>query len=246
MDKNISVFNKYVSGFDKNNKDISLKIEHSFEVMKIMRDLANRLHLSTDDKYLAEVIGLLHDIGRFYQMYKFNSFKDSNMDHASYGIKLLFEDMFISKFDVLPNSYDIIKCAIINHNKESIESGLDENHLLFAKMIRDADKIDIFRVLKTRNKSEFKFTPSENVLDDFNNFRTVKVKDIVNRSDYVLMSMAFIYDINFKNSLEILDNNSYFIDWLSSILVNDKMKDSFFDAKVKVLSYFNRRGINRQ
>ena len=41
----------------------------------------------------------------------------------------------------------LVRFAIKNHNKKAIEPTEDARSLLFAKMLRDADKLDIYRVL---------------------------------------------------------------------------------------------------
>ena len=61
---------------------------------------------------------------------------------------MLFEKCMIRKF-IEDNQYDgIIKKAIENHSKLKIEENLDERTLLHSKIIRDADKIDNYRVKK--------------------------------------------------------------------------------------------------
>ncbi len=38
------------------------------------------------------MIALLHDIGRFEQLKRFDSFLPDTMDHAAYGVKILFNN----------------------------------------------------------------------------------------------------------------------------------------------------------
>ena len=57
------------------------------------------LNLSEEDILLAELIGLLHDIGRFEQIKNYHTFLDKeSIDHAEYGNKILFEDDLIRNF----------------------------------------------------------------------------------------------------------------------------------------------------
>ena len=49
------------------------------------------MHLNEEDQQLAELIALLHDIGRFQQLRLYNSFSPDTMDHAAFGVQLLFE-----------------------------------------------------------------------------------------------------------------------------------------------------------
>ena len=47
------------------------------------------MECSREDVELAELIGLLHDIGR-EQIRRFHSFEPGTMDHAVFGAELLF------------------------------------------------------------------------------------------------------------------------------------------------------------
>ncbi len=63
---------------------------------------------------------------------------------------MLFEKGMIRDF-IENNQYDeIIKIAIDNHSRLTIEDGLNERTLLHSKIIRDADKLDNYRVKKMK------------------------------------------------------------------------------------------------
>lgn len=67
---------------------------------------------------LAELIGLLHDIGRFEQIKRYNTFIDKNsINHGQLGVKILFDDNQIRRFIKDSKYDDIIKTAILNHNR---------------------------------------------------------------------------------------------------------------------------------
>ena len=112
--------------------------------------LAIKKNFSEEDQKLAELIGLLHDIGRFEQVRIYNTFVDKiSVNHGEMGVKVLFEDGLIEKF-VETREYDnIIKTAILNHNKGIIDSDVSGKELEFCKIIRDADKTDICYILLT-------------------------------------------------------------------------------------------------
>ena len=58
-------FKEYVKNYDPNDKKVKLKIAHIERVSQIAKQLAENLNLDEEDVKLAELIGLLHDIGRF-------------------------------------------------------------------------------------------------------------------------------------------------------------------------------------
>ena len=135
----------------KTDEDVlgfELKIVHTYHVVDNARLIAEKLKLSEEDIKLAELIALLHDVGRFEEITYLKQFDNATFNHAEHGVKMLFEQGLIREF-IKENTYDeIIKVAIANHNRLAIEDGLDERTLLHAKIIRDADKLDNFRVKK--------------------------------------------------------------------------------------------------
>lgn len=148
-------FAQYVRRYDAEDEKILLKIRHTYRVAEISERIAASLGLSAYDTDLAWLIGMLHDIGRFEQLRRYGTFIDAeSIDHAHFGVDLLFQDAYIQDYveDCLAGMEKqqgdlyVIRTAIWNHNAYRIEEGLDERTLLFCKIIRDADKVDIFRV----------------------------------------------------------------------------------------------------
>lgn len=145
MTKARKAFRSYVSHFDETIPSIKLKIVHTYEVIKCSDYLCDHLGLNEEDKQLAQLIALLHDIGRFEQWKQYQSFADhKTIDHALFSSQLLFEHDLIREF-IDDRQYDIlIKYAIEQHNKYRIDEGFDKRTLLFIHLIRDADKLDNF------------------------------------------------------------------------------------------------------
>lgn len=209
-------FLKYTEQFDLKNENIKRKQLHSLRVMKISKEIATKIGLAQNDIDLATLIGLLHDIARFEQYTQFQTYRDlESFDHGDYAIKILEKD--IRKYIETPEYDDIIKVAIKNHNKYQIEEGLKDRELLFSKIIRDADKLDIIYeaveifwngIENQINSSKI----SENILVQFKNNKQIKREK--NRSnvqiiDEVINVISFIFDINFKESLKILEKEDY-------------------------------------
>ena len=210
-------FKEYTSQFKVADQKVNVKIKHTYGVVKIAEYISRGLNLSDEDIELAKLIGLLHDIGRFEQAVKYDNFEDYNtMDHAEFGVKLLFEDGLIRKF-VEDNQYDtIIKKAIANHNKFEIEKGLNERELLHAKIIRDADKTDNFIVKQYQDfytlfKSDEETVSKEKITDDvwkeFLAEKTIVSSHRKTNMDKWLSHLAWIYDYNFIPGLKYLKEN---------------------------------------
>ena len=135
-------FESYLNGYDRENDRIKLKIIHTYGVVKQAEELVERMHLSAEDTDLARLIALLHDIGRFEQLKRYDSFEPGTMDHAAYGVKVLFDEGMIRRF--LPDDKwdSIIYTAIAHHSDYELPEISDPQTLLHAKLIRDEDKLD--------------------------------------------------------------------------------------------------------
>lgn len=200
-------FDNYVKSFDMNNYDINYKYRHSYRVYELCEKISKDLNLNSEDTLLCSIIGLLHDIGRFEQLKEFSSYKDSNLDHADFGIKLLFEEGLINKFKIDKKYYDIINFSIRNHNKYEIEETNDDRKLMLAKIIRDADKIDIIKAMVIYgdyNISQCNTEISKEIEKTFFRNKQVKMNDIQNKNDQSILLLAFIFDINYSSSLKIV------------------------------------------
>ena len=235
------IFKEYVNTFDMNDENINLKYEHTLEVVKITEAIARKLNLNEEDTTLAKVIAYLHDIGRFEQIVKTNTFKDTKMDHADNGVDLLFNRGLIDKFQIDKKYYDIIRKSIKNHNKLEIEEGLSKDEEFFVKLIRDADKIDIYRVRHKyeREKDIFRDIPQEHKLKDFYNHQSINIKDNKTKSDSILCVISFVYDINFKESIDVLKEVGYFQKFINGITVPKERQELFDDIKKKIYKYLN-------
>lgn len=170
---NIDVFNDYTSHYDATEPRVALKIEHSFKVCEIAEEIAKSLSLAPEDIELAWFMGLLHDIGRFEQLRRFGTFFDvKSIDHAELSADILFVDEFIENFDVtgLPEDWrNLTELSIRLHNKLSVPAELNSREALFANLLRDADKVDIFRVIAEipyEKRSNFKSIEREDAREE--------------------------------------------------------------------------------
>ena len=207
-------FDKYVFNYDMTDPDINYKYHHSYRVMNIMELLATKLNMSEKDIYLAKVIGLLHDIGRFEQDKLYNSFKDDKFDHGNHGVTILKETNFLDNFNIDKDDYEVVYKAIDNHNQFKINDGLTKRELLFSKLIRDADKLDILYALGNKEiKNILKQNDSEiskSLEDSFFNNKIGNIKESKSSNDALVITFSYIYDINFKETYKIIYNNKYY------------------------------------
>lgn len=245
-------FSKYVKPYDMNNGKIALKVKHTYKTVDVAKKIAEGLELNEEQVLLAELIGLLHDIGRFEQVRIYNTFRDiDSIDHANFGVKLLFEDGLIRKFIEDTKYDDIIYKAIKNHNKFKIEDGINEDELLQARIIRDADKTDIFRVfvedIETKKSVLYNYEEvskqilSPKIMEDFLNYRQSNRDYFTKDIDNYINIIAFIFDYNFITGLEIIKQNNYIERVMTPICIYEETKEQMKTIIDTANKYINER-----
>lgn len=242
--KSEEMFDKYIENYDMNTKEIRYKYYHSYRVEKLMGTLSDSLNLNPKEKEIAELIGLLHDIGRFEQIKKYGRCSDvaTKCDHADESCIYLFDENHIRDF-IVENDYDeIIKDSVKNHNKFQIDKKVKGKNLFFAKMIRDMDKVDIYRVISEEYKHTFdKEEISSNVILSFKNKKTVDNIDRKTETDGIISQLAFVFDINFKESFRILKDTKYLDNYFEMIEVKENSVDYFNKLKEGLYKYIEER-----
>ena len=249
--KTEKAFKEYLKNYNVEDGSIALKVRHTYEVVRKSEHIATGLNLDKENIELAKIIAILHDIGRFEQIKIYKEFNDKKIEHAEFGIKVLFEDNLIRKF-VEDKKYDeIISKAIYNHNKFKIEDNLSDVELLHCKIIRDADKLDNFRV-KQEDKMENIFPKiynektinyeniSTKVYEDFMRHKCIKLDDRKTIVDYWVCVIAFIFDLNFDISLQYVKEKNY----INTLIDRIQYKNSDTKQKMEDIIFNNNKLIN--
>lgn len=203
--------------FDQN---ILLKKEHSLLVRHESRQLAMAEKFSPRMAALIEIAALFHDIGRFEQIREFNTFVDyKSIDHGDLGYEVLTKTKMLAG---LPGKdQNIILISTKNHNKRKLADDFDKEILLVLKAVRDADKLDIMRVLlKEYAKKKLDKTVilhldesdniSPNVMKHLEKGENPDIADFRTLTDFKLAQLAWIYDLNYKHSLNEFKNRKFY------------------------------------
>ncbi len=203
----IKIFTNYVSNFDMEDPKIKEKYNHSLRVMSLCNLFAKSLGFNEYDIKLATLIGLLHDFGRFEQVKQYNTFFDTkSVDHADFGVDILFNKEYINEYWTNEDDYELIKYSITNHNKLNLEKSNDR-YEIFGKLIRDTDKIDILNVILNHEIINIELdleNITKEVDESFKNYECVNIKDLKNKNDRLILRLALVFDINYDISYEYL------------------------------------------
>ncbi len=241
-------FEDYVNSFvgltEDQKKNFSIKKEHSLRVADIIHNLSEKQKQGESGQYLACFIGLFHDIGRFKQLIKYNTFNDvTSIDHAEFGIEVLNEGGLLNELS--EDEKEIVLAAILYHNKRELPKDLNGEARMYAQMIRDADKLDILKVLTdyyANPKAEANHTltwempggntVSPQVAKQILRGSLVSKEHLVNQLDIKVMQLSWVYDINFKASFELLMKNRYLEKIYGSMPKNDTVIEIYRKVKV--------------
>lgn len=218
-----------------NSYGIHLKYYHTIRVANIMKRLAKHLNLPKEDIQLAFVLGLFHDFARFNQWAQFNCFDDiKTKDHGDWAVELLFNNNLIRLFDIKEEYYSILKVAIQEHNKYKVnETITDEKTLLFCNMIRDADKLDIFKLIinrKTKNPYNDRQSITKEVKEAIEHCNLVDKNYVNTKLDVELMHLGLVYGLNFRFSYRWLNKINYFNH------MKKKVSNNFTEEEIALLT----------
>lgn len=215
-------YDEYVATFEINgvlDAMSQLKVEHSKRVAENARLIAGYNGFSKSMVVLAEVCGLLHDIGRYRQLKKYGTFKDiESINHGECGYEVLLE---LGWLDVLPekSKYSVL-ISTRYHNAKSLPEDIeDETFLTFLKLVRDSDKLDIYYVFYDALKNghlkkypeivhnlDLDVPAAEKIVDSILKDPHVPISynEAKSMADFLLIPVQWSYDLHSFGSYKIL------------------------------------------
>jgi hypothetical protein len=226
---------------DKCRRAFESKRLHSFKVAKEIETIGRRMRLDRRTLFVAEIIGLLHDVGRFEQFKTFGTFNDYlSLDHGDLGARIIAADGALTGLGDAEKK-TVIK-AIRWHNKITLPDDADEEALFYARLIRDADKLDIYRLV-VQNLPDPGSNPAlqsggdipEALYEDLMAGRRVCYKDIRSDIEMRMMQLNWITDINFTPTLELIEQRDY-LQRIAASLPHSGKIDAFVDKMRACLS----------
>ncbi len=231
-------FGQYVAGFygddDFFNANIKLKEDHSYRTCDEMQYLTDSLGIEENKGRIAEVIALLHDVGRFEQFKKYRTYHDPrSTNHCLLGLDVIKTTGILD--EVNNDEKQFIELAIELHGTKELPTDLDGENRLFCQLIRDADKIDIYYVVTEgykayeKNPENFKLEmelPYEGdyslrMVEDILSGRRIAYENLSTWNDMKLLQLGWVYDVNFTATLERIKQRR-FLEKILTFLPNDE------------------------
>jgi hypothetical protein len=225
-------FDTYTSGFlgadEGVNAPLRMKQEHTYRTCREILVLAGQLALNEHQKQIAEIVALFHDVGRFPQFAEYQTFNDAqSIDHSHLAVEILRREGVLNVLQ--REDRQCVEAAVEHHSRMALPAHLDGQALLFAKLIRDADKLDIFRIVikmyrlyradpagfpwKLGLPDEPRCSPE--VLQAVRNGTLIEHAMLQTLNDMMLCKLSWVYDINFAVTLARLREERFLEQTLS-------------------------------
>lgn len=238
-DKEINkrVFIEYANNFDKKQKQTIEKIEHTIRVSELAEKICKSMGEYKELGYFVGLFHDIGRFSQWEKYGSFDDSKTE--DHADKACELLFQNEEISHYKFEKSEYALIFFAVKNHNKYEINKKEIQNFcdgkivslfdkpakiyynkniyevdeiVKYCKILRDADKIDGLLRVSTEKDPSLENLPngvSEEALDEFMNKKVVHFCNAKTKLDHLLVEASMPFDLNFKQSVKLLNLDSF-------------------------------------
>jgi hypothetical protein len=229
IEQTLEWFNTFVAGHHMgdpaDDARLELKREHCLLVMTEARDQARELRLSPHMVDLATIAGLCHDVGRFPQYRQYRTFRDADSaNHAILGTMALTRHDGLTWLD--DRDRTLVRTAIVVHNRRALPhklaAGVDRDALTLARIVRDADKLDISRVMvehfkRPNEKDDVVFLGLPDIPDSVNpailrDIDAGRIGDyyaMASTNDFALLLLSWTNDMAFARTRRLFFERGY-------------------------------------
>ncbi|MBF0456552.1 MAG: HD domain-containing protein [Nitrospirae bacterium] len=202
-------------------RNITLKEQHTKNVCSNMVEIARAHYIDPNDVLLAEAVALFHDTGRFPQYARWKTFRDAvSVNHGLLGAETLLKEQVLVALPA--DEQTLIIQAVKYHNAYKIPAFQTAETIKFLKMIRDADKLDIWEVFielfslppELRASAATLGFPdtdgySGGLITCIKDKRIGNLKNVRSVNDYKILLLTWIFDINYEKSFRLINDRDY-------------------------------------
>ncbi len=216
----------------EHNDDIDIvspRVDHIRRVASFCRSLAVELDWTDNDIAAIEIIGYLHDIGRFSQYTTFHTFIDAfSVNHTERSL------VEVEKNGMLEEISDYYKTIIAEgiryHNTRNFKKHVHKESVPFLRLIRDADKLEKYltiangfdngsisrKILNIEHDGPVNLSAVTSILKG----RKISKKHIHSQLDYHLLQLSWIFEVTHPQTIQRI-KESQAIEHIMRLLPND-------------------------
>lgn len=251
----LAALHRWFSSYCASFRSSDTEVQRNYDLKELhTRNVCEAACLITEGgdpgrRMLAEVAGLCHDLGRFPQYRDHRTFKDADsVNHAQLSARLM-QETGVLEFLPAPDRESVI-LAVRFHNLFEIPHGLPPETEDLLKVVRDADKLDIWRVF-----ADYFHTPeserasaaglgfpdlphcSPEVLETVAAGKMVQLSALKSLNDFKLLQLSWVYDINFLSTLRLIKER-HVLEQMAAMLPEEEAVLHVFG---EVKKYLDRR-----
>lgn len=217
-------YRSFINGDAQLEDAVQLKYDHTKRVCQEMEGLCDSIALDGHLRLCARITALLHDVARFEQFREFRTFSDSrSVDHAVMAIAVITGQKVLSG---LPGEDEKrVLAAIRYHNSAVLPEEITGDSRLLCKLIRDADKLDIYRIALDYyvNPEPLRHDTVQVGIPDGEMVTPGVVESVIRRefvpydnirtvTDFKMIQAGWVFDLNFPYSFRCCLQRGYIAD----------------------------------
>ncbi len=236
IDKNIDTFKAYAEARMAEEKgDVSPMLLKKRHTMRVLANARNIIEAERPPLPLARatlLAALYHDVARFEQYLRYKSFRDAQTcNHGLLGIKIIKKEQMLAGEN--KNVAGLAMAAIGLHNRFALPAALAPSLLFAANVVRDADKLDILRVMDEHLGGPGPHNPavvlslpddpllhSEKALSAALSGHVASYSDLKSVNDFRLLLGTWFYEMHFETSRKRFREDGHALKLVSHISQN--------------------------
>lgn len=201
------------TGDPQHDQHLKIKERHTFGVVQYARRIADAepCFAQATMRRALLLAALYHDIARFPQYAQYQTFSDArSFNHGRFGCRELLRQGILASETREIQGW--IRSAVLLHNRFSLPAHLPEEPLRITQAVRDADKLDILRVMRENLGAGATPDPvivlhlpdspdySPAILEAVRQRHLASFVDLRSITDLRLLLCGWFYDLNFPAS----------------------------------------------
>jgi HD domain-containing protein len=201
--------------------NVKMKEEHTYRVCENIVMIGKAMNLDEKQLQLGETMALFHDIGRFEQFKRYRTYSDRrSQNHAKLSAEILKQTGVLVRLS--EDEEAIINKAISYHNLYKLPADDADIYLFYARLLRDADKLDIWHTVleyyKTRHlypnpAMELELPDTQeyslSFINSIMNCQCTDVGNMKTRNEMKLSLLSWAFDINFLPTYQYMQDHRY-------------------------------------